>query len=74
MLEIIEQIALSKGLKKLEAEFMDGNKAAENLYLRKMNYTIEGRKRMAISTDNGKYIDSVCIGKILDDFIQISKN
>ena len=67
MLEIMEQIAMNRGLKKLEASFIDGNKVAENLYLRKMNYTIEGCKRMAILTGGGKYKDVISIGKILDD-------
>jgi ribosomal protein S18 acetylase RimI-like enzyme len=66
LLAIIEKLAQQKGLKKLEAEFYDGNKNAEILYLKKMNYNIEGRKKYAGLLNDGNYADKILIGKIID--------
>jgi len=64
LLTIIEKIAEEKGLIKLEADFYDGNKSAETLYLKKLNYKIEGRRKYAILLKDGTYVDKICIGKI----------
>ena len=45
LLTIIEEIALEKGLKKLEAEFLEGNEVAQRLYINKLHYKIEGRRK-----------------------------
>ncbi len=66
ILGLIEKIAREKGLKKLEAEFVDGNKNAEKLYVKKLNYVIEGRRQFKIKLKLGNYVDSILIGKIID--------
>ncbi len=66
LLTIIEKLAKEKGLKKLEAEFYERNKNAEVLYLKKMNYKIEGRKKYAGLLNDGNYADKILIGKIID--------
>lgn len=70
MLRIIEQIAIEKGLKKLEAEFFDGNVKAERLYVQKLNYEIEGRRRCKAILKNRKIVDSILIGKIINQSIK----
>ncbi len=65
LLLVIESIAKMKGLKKLEADYYDGNAPAENLYINKLNYQIEGRKRLAILLKDGKFADKIMIGKII---------
>ena len=67
LLTIIEDLAKEKGLKKLIADFSDGNKSAEILYLKKMNYEVEGRQKHVILLKDGTYTDRVLIGKIIDD-------
>jgi RimJ/RimL family protein N-acetyltransferase len=66
LLTLLENIAKEKGLKKLEASYYYGNKSAENLYLEKMKYTIEGRKKYTGLLSNGTYTDKILIGKIID--------
>ncbi len=65
MLLIIESIARMKGLKKLEADYYEGNAPAENLYIKKLNYQIEGRKRISVLLMDGTYADKIMIGKII---------
>ena len=69
LLTILEDKAKEKGLKKLEADYYDGNLSAEHLYLKKMNYKIEGRRKFAALLKNGIYTDRVSIGKIIDHSI-----
>ena len=65
LLNCIEIIATMIGLKRLEAEFIEENSPAKELYLRKLGYTIEGRKKKAFKLPDGTYIDKTVIGKIL---------
>ncbi|MFX1445865.1 MAG: GNAT family N-acetyltransferase [Promethearchaeota archaeon] len=65
ILNCIEVIAKKIGLKRLEAEYAEGNIQAEELYLRKLGYNIEGRKEKAFKLSDGNYIDKLVIGKIL---------
>jgi len=65
LLNCIEVIAKKIRLKRLEAEYAEGNTQAEELYLRKLGYTIEGRKKKAFKLPNGKYVDKLVIAKIL---------
>jgi GNAT superfamily N-acetyltransferase len=65
LLNCIEIIAKKIGLKRLEAEYAEVNIQAEELYLRKLGYSIEGRKKMAFKLPDGNYIDKLVIGKIL---------
>ena len=53
LLTLLENIAKEKGIKKLEAEYYDGNKSAEILYLEKMKYTVEGRKKYTALFSDG---------------------
>ena len=64
ILNIIEDIAKKKGLTQLEAKFVERNKAAEKLYIAKMDYQIEGCKQKAFLLDNSKYVNEILIAKI----------
>lgn len=66
LLLIIEKIAKERGLKRLEADFYEGNKSAEQLYINKLKYIIEGRQKFAILLNDGTYTDKILIGKIID--------
>jgi len=65
LLTQLEKEARNRGILKLEASYVSKNKAAEKLYLEKMNYIIEGRKILGIKLDDGTYDEIVLIGKIL---------
>ena len=67
LLGVLEDIAETLGIKKLEAEFIEGNKIARNLYTNKLNYSIEGRKKYSVLLSNGTYVEKIQIGKILDE-------
>lgn len=67
LLEIIEDISKTLGIKKLEAEFIEGNGIARTLYTQKLNYTIEGRKKYSVLLSNGTYVDKIQIGKVIDE-------
>jgi ribosomal protein S18 acetylase RimI-like enzyme len=67
LLEVLENIAKTLGIKKLEAEFIEGNKIAQNLYVSKLNYSIEGRKKFSVLLSNGSYVDKIQIGKVIDE-------
>ena len=66
LLEVLENIAKTLGIKKLEAEFIEGNTIARNLYINKLNHSIEGRKKYSVLLSNGTYVDKIQIGKIID--------
>ncbi len=70
LLTLLENIAKEKGLKKLEAEYYNGNVSAEILYLEKMKYTVEGRKRYTGLLSDGTYADKILIGKIIDKILK----
>ncbi len=67
LLEVLEHIAKTLGIKKLEAEFIEGNEIARNLYINKLNHSIEGRKQNSVLLSNGAYVDKIQIGKIIDE-------
>jgi len=67
LLQIIEQQAKEKGVKKLETEYFLGNVSAEKLYVEKLKYQIEGRRIFGGKLKDGTYIDRVLIGKIIDN-------
>lgn len=71
LLSLMEDVAREKGLKRLEAEYYDGNDNAEHLYLKKMEYTMEGKRKYAALLKNGKYVDKILIGKIIDDSLNL---
>ncbi len=66
LLTLLENVVKQRGLKKLEAEYYDQNKSAERLYLEKMKYTSEGRKKYTGLLSDGTYTDKILIGKIID--------
>ncbi|MFW9879984.1 MAG: GNAT family N-acetyltransferase, partial [Candidatus Thorarchaeota archaeon] len=53
LLLLIEKIAKDKNLIKLEAEFLEGNEPAEILYVHKLGYVIEGRRKYKAKLKNG---------------------
>ena len=65
LLNCIEVIAKKIGLKRLEAEYVEENASAKALYLRKLGYTIEGRKKKSFKLPDATYVDKMVIGKIL---------
>jgi len=67
LLATIEKIALERGVKKLEAEFFEGNEKARRLYIDKLKYDIEGRRKYSGLLKGGKFVDKILIGKILDN-------
>ncbi len=56
--------AKKKGFKRAEAEVAVENTASIKL-AKKLGFKIEGRKKKALLTDDGRYIDTVIVGKIL---------
>jgi ribosomal protein S18 acetylase RimI-like enzyme len=74
LLKIIEQTSIEKGLIKLEAEFYDGNVNAEILYIEKLNYIIEGRRKCAALLNDGVYVDKILLGKIINTDFKKSHN
>jgi len=66
LLAKIEEIAHELGLRKLEAEFFEGNEVAQRLYIEKLNYEIEGRRKFSCSLKDGSYVDRILIGKVID--------
>ncbi len=53
-----------KGFKRAEAEMAIENKASWKLAL-KCGFKIEGTKKKALLTDDGRYVDTYIVGKIL---------
>lgn len=70
ILKILEEIATERGLKRLEADFFEGNEVAEHLYVRKLGYEIEGRRKYAALLKDGTYVDKIIMGKIIDKSIE----
>ena len=58
------QFAKKKGFKRAEAEMAIKNKGSVKL-AKKLGFKIEGTKKKALLTDDGKYIDTYIVGKIL---------
>ena len=58
------KFAKKKGFKRAEAEMAIENKASWKLALR-CGFKIEGTKKKAMLTDDGRYIDTYIVGKIL---------
>lgn len=73
LLMIMEKIAKESGLKKLEAEFFEGNKISEHLYVKKLGYKIEGRRKYAALLKDNTYIDRIMIGKIINESLKRKK-
>lgn len=73
IMKILEYIATDGGLKKLEADFFEGNDIAEHLYVRKLGYEIEGRRKYAALLKDGTYVDKFIMGKIIDKSIKKNK-
>lgn len=59
----LEQIALEKGIKKIEVNCYDGNAAAA-MY-RSLNYASEGRRLRKGRLDNGTYVDELLFYKFI---------
>ncbi len=66
LLRSIEKRAREKGLHKLSVEVAEPNEAAKALYMQKLGYVVEGRKKDAFRLDSGEYADILVLGKILD--------
>lgn len=64
MLNYMLDYAKKKGFKRAEAEMAIVNKASWKLAL-KCGFKIEGTKKKALLTDDGKYVDTYIVGKIL---------
>ncbi len=64
LLRILLSHAEKKGFKRFEAEVAVENVASLKL-ARKCGFRIEGRKRKALLTDDGKYIDVFVVGRLL---------
>lgn len=58
-------IAKEIGLKLLEAEYVEEISQGEALYLRKLGYSVEGRKKKAFKLPGGTYVDKMVIGKVI---------
>ena len=69
LIQILEYYAKEKGVVKLETEYYSGNIPGERLYIDKLQYKIEGRRKIGCKLPDGTYIDRVLIGKIIDDSI-----
>ena len=70
LLQIIEVNAKEKGAKKLEAEYYSGNILAERVYLEKLQYRIEGRRKFGCKFTDGTYVDRILIGKMIDNSVK----
>lgn len=64
LLKTALKFAKSKGFKKAEAELAVKNKSSEKLS-KKLGFKIEGRKKDGLLLDNGKYVDTYTVGKVL---------
>ena len=60
------KIAKEKGLKKLEAEYYEWNKPAEMLYIKRLKYLVEGRKKFSGRLKDGIYVDKILIGNVIN--------
>ena len=66
LIEALEQIAMDRGIKKIEVNCYDGNAAAA-LY-RSLNYTSEGRRLKKGRLDDGTYVDELLFYKFIAPF------
>ncbi len=66
LLTHIENLAREKGLIRLEADYYEGHKAAEVLYINKLGYKKEGFHTKAILLSDGTYTNKISIGKLLE--------
>jgi RimJ/RimL family protein N-acetyltransferase len=64
MLNYIITFAQKKKIKRLEAEVATLNKASISL-IKKFKFNIEGIKKKALILDNGRYIDTLIVGRLL---------
>ncbi len=64
LLRAIVKEAKLRGIKRLEAEIAVPNKASIKV-AEKAGFKIEGRKKKGLLLDNGKYADTIIVGKIL---------
>ena len=64
LLKTALQFAKKKGFKRAESEMAIKNESSVKL-AKKFGFKIEGIKKKAILTDEGKYIDTYIVGKIL---------
>lgn len=58
------EFAKKKGFKKAEAELAVENESSKRLS-KKLGFKIEGRKKRGLLLDNGKYVDTYIVGKVL---------
>jgi len=66
LLKKIEMIALKKGVKKLGANYYEGNIESELLLVKKMNIKEEGRLKYHVFLENGIYVNRILLGKFID--------
>lgn len=64
LLNTLLKYAVKKGFKKAEAECAIENKASWKL-AKKCGFEIEGTKKKALLTDDGRYIDTYIMGEVL---------
>ena len=64
LLKFALDFAEKKGFKKAEAEISVPNTASLKL-AKKLGFKIEGRKKISMILDNGKYVDTFIVGKVL---------
>jgi RimJ/RimL family protein N-acetyltransferase len=64
LLKAMLKEAKKRGFKKVEAEAAVENTASVRL-AKKLGFKIEGRKKVGLILDNGKYVDTYIFGKIL---------
>lgn len=64
LLNALLKIAKKKGFKRAEAEMAIENKASWKIAL-KCGFKIEGIKKKAMLTDDGRYIDAYIVGRLL---------
>lgn len=74
LLEILEGIARTRVLIRLEASIYEGNEIAKHLYVEKFGYAVEGRSPLSLRLSNGSYADRILIGKILSEGEEMIRN
>ena len=72
LIQNVEDISLKKKIFKREADYYEGNIQAEYVYIKKLNYIIEGRLKYGILLNDGKFVDKILIGKIIEKNIKDS--
>jgi GNAT superfamily N-acetyltransferase len=66
LIAALEQLALDRGIKKIEVNCYEGNAAAA-LY-RSLNYTYEGRRIKKGRLNDGTYVDEILLYKFVNPF------